>query len=875
MWLLDTANATLKLFEADQVPAYAILSHVWRDGEQSFQDVKALHTGAAQAGVPDNAGIFPLLSAKIRSFCLFARGVGYKYVWIDTCCIDKSSSAELSEALNSMFSWYANAVMCYAYLDDVRGEEDPRADQSTFRRSRWFTRGWTLQELLAPRGVIFLSRQWQLIGSNLAFADVIEAITGIDQAVLTHQLPLQDVSVARRLSWASRRTTTRIEDRAYSLMGIFNVYMPTVYGEGSHAFTRLQEEILKQLQDQSIFAWGPLLHVDHNEAIRRIRYRLLSPDTYQSRVANEDYRPLQGLLAPSPEHFSHSAHFRPIPTSELSEALSIQVPVPVYHFTSGGLRMHMPCIHDGVDAPAVVNNVAVAISCAVLACSDEHGNLLVLYLRKETTSHDGFSVGFPTETRYLRSALWRRRSAMERSPLSTEIIDVHVMHRAPALFPNQLLADEVLDSSSTFFCIPVWVLARLFSCGFQPLQLSPRDQGASLYVEHDGVSLELQHGGRADENVTASIIFYRSGLTFGTASQEPATSVRISVGLGCGCVPSDSLEDIWIHCDLNVHPPLSSRLGASRHTSANGCTRTHLPRDRPEVQFHRGPFVIRCNVAPWCVYPRRSGSRNIAGREYLLDVTISETPTQDVRTGSAQQPPGGSRHVRIAVPESSSMYFAPLAPPHDIAFEENADLPAPSQVVVTPPTPLWYRSPLNFIPNATPSNLTPLRWSTPAPPLSRPSVEMRHPHITHQAPPFWQGAVAPSTHSVVPPPGDDMYGPSPPVPNTPLIGPSPLGTVTPDGFGSPPIYSGGEESDSHLSNTPFYTPSPSPRIVTPPPSLASPAQYDQSPEYSPRIAVLEAQGDVAQEEEPFDVSMVLRHPRSCCGSWAGLRRHSL
>ncbi|KAI0369844.1 HET-domain-containing protein [Pilatotrama ljubarskyi] len=256
MWLLDTANATLSFFEADQIPAYAILSHVWRDGEQSFQDVKALHARAAQVGGLGDASIFPYLSAKIRKFCYFARSVGYKYVWIDTCCIDKSSSSELSEALNSMYSWYANALMCYAFLDDVRGDEDPRAEESTFRRSRWFTRGWTLQELLAPRSVVFLSHQWQLIGSNLAFADVIEAITGIERGVLTHQQPLHDVSVARRMSWASRRTTTRIEDRAYSLMGIFNVYMPTVYGEGNRAFTRLQEEILKQLQDQSIFAWG-------------------------------------------------------------------------------------------------------------------------------------------------------------------------------------------------------------------------------------------------------------------------------------------------------------------------------------------------------------------------------------------------------------------------------------------------------------------------------------------------------------------------------------------------------------------------------------------------------------------------------------------
>ncbi|KAI0773204.1 heterokaryon incompatibility protein-domain-containing protein [Trametes elegans] len=252
MWLLNTADLTLHLFDAKEVPPYAILSHVWRGEEQSFQDVMAIHARAAQGDV----SMLRNLSGKIRSFCSFAEKAGYKWVWIDNCCIDKGSSAELSEALNSMYSWYANADMCYAFLDDVRGDEDPRAPTSAFRRSQWFTRGWTLQELLAPHSVIFLSPEWQSVGSNHALADILAEITGIDEDIVTHKMSLNDVSVARRMSWASARETRRIEDRAYSLMGIFSVNMPTVYGEGGRAFTRLQEEILKQLPDQSIFAWG-------------------------------------------------------------------------------------------------------------------------------------------------------------------------------------------------------------------------------------------------------------------------------------------------------------------------------------------------------------------------------------------------------------------------------------------------------------------------------------------------------------------------------------------------------------------------------------------------------------------------------------------
>lgn len=200
----------------------------------------------------------PRISVKIREACAVARSHGYKYLWIDYCCIDKASSAELSEAINSMFQWYHDAAMCYAYLADVPAGDDPHAVGSFFSRSRWFTRGWTLQELIAPRYLVFLSSDWKLLAKRSELAAVIEQITGIEDEVLTGWKPLRAVSVAKRMSWASGRQTTRVEDEAYALMGIFDIDMPTLYGEGARAFHRLQEEILRRIPDQSIFAWGPM-----------------------------------------------------------------------------------------------------------------------------------------------------------------------------------------------------------------------------------------------------------------------------------------------------------------------------------------------------------------------------------------------------------------------------------------------------------------------------------------------------------------------------------------------------------------------------------------------------------------------------------------
>ncbi|EIW58146.1 HET-domain-containing protein, partial [Trametes versicolor FP-101664 SS1] len=262
MRLLNTRTGQFHWVDSPEKTRYAILSHVWRqEGEQTYQDLLALQVDVnASRSAPSDAKLPAdevLLKAcpKIRAACAYALSEGFEYLWIDSCCIDKGSSAELSEAINSMYRWYSQATVCYAFLSDVSSGQNPSARPSEFRRSRWFTRGWTLQELIAPCAVIFLSFSWELLGAKVDLSSVIQDITGIDKDILTHVKPLDSVSVAHRMSWAARRVTTRKEDEAYSLMGIFGINMPTIYGEGQLAFIRLQEEILKQIPDQSIFVW--------------------------------------------------------------------------------------------------------------------------------------------------------------------------------------------------------------------------------------------------------------------------------------------------------------------------------------------------------------------------------------------------------------------------------------------------------------------------------------------------------------------------------------------------------------------------------------------------------------------------------------------
>lgn len=238
MRLIKTDLVELKEFLPTDIPKYAILSHRWTDDEVSFQEMQGNHTLiAVKKGFK-----------KILECCLRAESDGFEYVWIDTCCIDKTSSAELSESINSMYMWYYQAQRCYAYLADV-------SSVSTIATSQWFTRGWTLQELLAPLEMLFLDQDWNDLGTKYSLQQLISQQTGIPTDILSGSRDISTASIAQRMSWAAKRRTTRLEDIAYSLMGIFGINMPLLYGEGEYAFIRLQQEISRISNDHSLLAW--------------------------------------------------------------------------------------------------------------------------------------------------------------------------------------------------------------------------------------------------------------------------------------------------------------------------------------------------------------------------------------------------------------------------------------------------------------------------------------------------------------------------------------------------------------------------------------------------------------------------------------------
>jgi hypothetical protein len=241
MRLLNTSTLQVEEFLQSEVPDYVILSHTWGSEEVTLQDILS-------NVAPSKKGF-----AKLVGCCKRAKDDGFTYCWIDTCCIDKTSSAELSEAINSMYQWYKGACICYAYLEDVQG--NPQLDDyEAFSKSRWFTRGWTLQELIAPGIVEFYNVSWVDIGTRSSLQKRLTGITGINGKILTGGNPL-NCPVAVRMSWAARRETSRVEDQAYCLLGIFGVNMALLYGEGHRAFLRLQEEILRIDEDYTLFAW--------------------------------------------------------------------------------------------------------------------------------------------------------------------------------------------------------------------------------------------------------------------------------------------------------------------------------------------------------------------------------------------------------------------------------------------------------------------------------------------------------------------------------------------------------------------------------------------------------------------------------------------
>lgn len=291
---------TQQLIDLPAGEKYAILSHTWEGDEVTFQDMQDPAKARRKEGFN-----------KIEGLCRRAWEDEYSYCWADTCCINKESSAELSEAINSMYKWYQSADVCYALLTDVETNSTSNGPlDKQLMRSRWFTRGWTLQELLAPKTLVFFDRNWNMLGTKASMTDLLARLSRIDGAVLRGEASLSQRSIAQRMSWAAGRATTRVEDIAYCLLGIFDVNMPMIYGEGEKAFIRLQLQIIEQSDDHSIFAW-PIAGTGK-----------------------------QGMLADSPAAFRHSGGIISVPSRKGR---------PPYRMTNRGLSLELPAVPFAAD----------------------------------------------------------------------------------------------------------------------------------------------------------------------------------------------------------------------------------------------------------------------------------------------------------------------------------------------------------------------------------------------------------------------------------------------------------------------------------------------------------------------------------------------
>ncbi|KAI0411966.1 HET-domain-containing protein [Xylaria grammica] len=414
MRLIHTPSFNLVEFNKD-LPPYAILSHTWRDEEATIEDFNAFTTRLPRRrNIIDYAKGFEICRGKYQRFdkilgaCDLAQKQGLKYIWIDTCCIDKSKSAELDESTNSMFLWYQRSHICYAYLEDFKLTGGV-LNREAFGRCRWFKRAWTLQELLAPTFVVFYDQSWNPLGEKTSLGSILSDITGIETSFLTKTTSIHTASVAKRMSWAAAREATREEDRAYSLLGIFGVNMSLIYGERSKAFIRLQEEILKEIDDHSIFAWmkdrkkrqdflvtncgepgcrDPQCDasVCANPRCRNSTCAITIADQSHSGDSDSDEphtgrvgRQIRGIFATSPSDFARSGDITSFAQAKAKEG-------------------HITITNRGIYMPSMLSSIAIKgknVPVLVLNCFNNQPDPIALFLHHETG--DQYTRAWPTQ----------------------------------------------------------------------------------------------------------------------------------------------------------------------------------------------------------------------------------------------------------------------------------------------------------------------------------------------------------------------------------------------------------------------------------------------------------------------------------------------
>lgn len=388
MWLLHTKLLKLEFFQGSDIPKYAILSHRWQDEEVTFDDMAAGHDVYSKKKGWQ----------KIIGCCKLANKDNIEYIWVDTCCIDKRSSAELSEAINSMYDWYKSAAVCYAYLFDVQRVEE-------LGESSWFRRSWTLQELLAPATVIFFDTRWRSIGDKDSLQDHISSITSIPRSAL-RRLNIDEHSIAQRMSWAAKREATRIEDLAYSLLGIFDVSMPLIYGEGEKAFQRLQEEVMRNSNDLSVFAWSGDFSNPRNGMLARCPEAFLMLGACDTLLLDEGYSTNNAGI-------TIALYLDPLYLDRRNNAI-YEAHLHQSRYVTGCVRIILCLVMPG-DSPTYCR-VSSPMSCAPSACtlslhSKTNGRTKLL-ISKKTSSWESepdttcFSIHCPANTQVYIRGFW-------------------------------------------------------------------------------------------------------------------------------------------------------------------------------------------------------------------------------------------------------------------------------------------------------------------------------------------------------------------------------------------------------------------------------------------------------------------------------------